>query len=203
MSSRYLSWNYVLICNLSLSATDCPHWFYCCEGCKVQLDNFNFPRIWQLISWCILKNIVEELLASPKFRNITDFPFLLHPANGGSSFLVKFATYLKRDTTSCYRSQKSLLRPLWEHESPRNISSGPSKLSVFRPALYRTVPYLELITIRCVRPHCFISDFCTTLSPFYRSQIPDLATLLTATRRMKTSAHSGVLKWFYERGERK
>lgn len=202
MSSRYLSWNYMLIFHFSFIATDCPNWFYCCEEEKMQLDSFNFPRIWHLVSWCILKKIAEAL-ACPKFRGITDFPFLLHPADGGSSILVKFATYLTSDTTSCYRIQKSLLRPLWEHESLHNISSGPSKMSVFRPAVYRMAPYVELVTVCCVCRHCFFSDFCTALPSFYRSQIPDLDTLLAATWRMKTSAHSGVLKWFYARGERK
>jgi hypothetical protein len=130
-------------------------------------------------------------------------PFLLHPADEGSSILVKFATYLTSDTTSCYRSQKSLLRPLWEHEGPYNISSVPSKMSVFRPAVCKMALYVEPVTFRCVCPHCFGSDFCAAQPSVYRSQIPDLATLLAATWRMKTSAHSGVLKWFYARGERK
>lgn len=158
--------------------------------------------MWHLVSWCILKKTAEEL-AWPEFRGITNFPFLLHHANGGSSILVKFVTYLTSDTTSRYRSQKSLLRPLWEHESPHYISSGPSKMSVFRLAVYRTVPYVDLVTVVCVCPYCFRSAFCTALPSFYRSQIPDLGTILAATWRMKTSAHSGVLKWFYARGERK
>jgi len=118
----------------------------------VQPANFNFSRIWQLVSWCILKMIAVEL-ACPKFRDNAYFPFLLHPANGGSSILVKCVTYLTSDTTLCYSSQKSLLRPVWGHEIPHNISYGPSKMSVFRPAVYRTAPYVELVTVRCVCPH--------------------------------------------------
>ena len=151
----------------------------------MQPENFNFLRIWPHVSLYVLKKISEEL-ACPKFRGITDFPFLLHPADGGRSIPVKFVTCISNDTTSWYRSQKSILRPLWEHESLHKISSGPSKRSVFMPAVYRRAPFVGLATVHCESPHCFGSNICTSLSTLYRSQIPDLTTLLAATWRMKT-----------------